>query len=363
MDEALIARCLKDGRGTGLGADYKPWPRISDVPSLGRSHRSPIMAAKPVRELVAHTQIAQAAYLVAASYFGGPQGAATASATLASIQGGSVTDMGKAAAIAYATAAAFNAVGTETGFHGATWSHAMNNPGAFAANIAGHAAIGCASTAAQGGNCGNGALAAGFSAAATPAIAGLPKEFRLVSVMVVGGTGSVLGGGKFQNGAVTAAFGYLFNQAAGALAAPAAAAGAGAAAVGGVAGAAVGSLSGDTASYSDPQYVIRGGLASPDNLIAGSGPVRTPYDGLTGFSVTTGPALTVDQLARVANYPNGQISVTTVQELAKVGVTVTPTPFTNMPLHATAVVPTPLDPARAAAISALFQRIPNPARQ
>ncbi|WP_346344138.1 TnsA endonuclease N-terminal domain-containing protein [Magnetospirillum sulfuroxidans] len=39
MDEALIARYLKEGRGTGLGADYKPWLKIYDVPSLGRSHR------------------------------------------------------------------------------------------------------------------------------------------------------------------------------------------------------------------------------------------------------------------------------------------------------------------------------------
>lgn len=29
---------------------------------------------------------------------------------------------------------------------------------------------------------------------------------------VVGGTASVLGGGKFENGAMTAAFGYLFSQ-------------------------------------------------------------------------------------------------------------------------------------------------------
>jgi hypothetical protein len=39
VDEALISRYLKEGRGTGLGADYKPWLKISDVPSLGRSHR------------------------------------------------------------------------------------------------------------------------------------------------------------------------------------------------------------------------------------------------------------------------------------------------------------------------------------
>jgi hypothetical protein len=39
VDEALIARYLKEGRGTGFGADYKPWLKIYDVPSLGRSHR------------------------------------------------------------------------------------------------------------------------------------------------------------------------------------------------------------------------------------------------------------------------------------------------------------------------------------
>jgi len=39
VDEALIARYLKEGRGAGTGADYKPWLKISDVPSLGRSHR------------------------------------------------------------------------------------------------------------------------------------------------------------------------------------------------------------------------------------------------------------------------------------------------------------------------------------
>lgn len=39
VDEALIARYRKEGRGTGFGADYLPWLEIGDVPSLGRSHR------------------------------------------------------------------------------------------------------------------------------------------------------------------------------------------------------------------------------------------------------------------------------------------------------------------------------------
>jgi hypothetical protein len=39
MDEARIARFLKEGRGSGIGADYKPWLTIQDVSSLGRSSR------------------------------------------------------------------------------------------------------------------------------------------------------------------------------------------------------------------------------------------------------------------------------------------------------------------------------------
>ena len=39
FDEARIARFVKEGRGTGAGATYKPWLTIGDVPSEGRSHR------------------------------------------------------------------------------------------------------------------------------------------------------------------------------------------------------------------------------------------------------------------------------------------------------------------------------------
>lgn len=37
--ERRIERWAKDGRGQGVGRDYKPWLTIQDVPSLGRSHR------------------------------------------------------------------------------------------------------------------------------------------------------------------------------------------------------------------------------------------------------------------------------------------------------------------------------------
>jgi hypothetical protein len=122
------------------------------------------------------------------------------------------------------------------------------------------------------------------------------------------------------------------------------------------------SLSGDTPSSNNEQYVIRGGLATPENLQAGSVTVREPYQGLTGFSVTTSPTLTIGQLAATAQYRNGMISFTTVRELAALGVQVAQTPFPGMPLHGTAVVPIPLSIERAAEISSIFKRIPNPAK-
>ncbi len=39
IDEAKIARFQKEGRGTGIGKDYKPWLTVQDVSSLGRSSR------------------------------------------------------------------------------------------------------------------------------------------------------------------------------------------------------------------------------------------------------------------------------------------------------------------------------------
>lgn len=39
-NEEKYATYLKAGRGRGTGKSYKPWLTVSDVPSLGRSHRS-----------------------------------------------------------------------------------------------------------------------------------------------------------------------------------------------------------------------------------------------------------------------------------------------------------------------------------
>src|SRR5262249_29742071 len=73
------------------------------------------------------------------------------------------------------------------------------------------ALVGCASSAASGGKCGPGALSAAVSAFAGPVINRLPFAAALVANSTLGGLASVAGGGKFANGAVTAAFGYLFH--------------------------------------------------------------------------------------------------------------------------------------------------------
>jgi hypothetical protein len=79
--------------------------------------------------------------------------------------------------------------------------------------IIAHAVLGCVQQASSGGQCGPGAAAAAFGKIATGLSEGLnsiPAQFAVTTV--VGGTVSVIGGGKFANGAAQAGFGYLFNQ-------------------------------------------------------------------------------------------------------------------------------------------------------
>jgi RHS repeat-associated protein len=142
---------------------------------------------------------------------------ATAGALNAGLAGGSLGDVLKGAAIGGATAAAFHGVGTATDAHFGTGADAaakakdfFSSPAHFA-NIAGHAAVGCASAAAGGGDCASGALSGAVGAFAGLKLAGLNLAAGTAASAVLGGVSSVLGGGKFANGAVTAAFGYLYN--------------------------------------------------------------------------------------------------------------------------------------------------------
>lgn len=83
------------------------------------------------------------------------------------------------------------------------------------ANYAGHGVAGCVSAALGGGDCARGAVAQVFSKFVTVETRGmgLDRYTRSVIATVAGGAASVMTGGKFSDGARTAAMGYLFNEA------------------------------------------------------------------------------------------------------------------------------------------------------
>jgi RHS repeat-associated protein len=138
-----------------------------------------------------------------------PVCATLASALVSGVTSGSLGIALRAGFITAVTAAAFWEVGNVA-------------PNRSLANVAGHAVVGCLSAVASGGKCSSGALGAGTSAAGAPLIAMEFPNARdagqllggTVASSVLGGLGSVAGGGKFANGAVAGAFGYLFNSAA-----------------------------------------------------------------------------------------------------------------------------------------------------
>jgi len=147
----------------------------------------------------------------------GPVGAALAAVVVGGLSGGKLGDILRAGAIAGATAFAFNVVGDITGHQ-----PSFGTP-AYAANVAGHAGVGCVAAVASGGQCGPGALSGAASAAAAPLVNVAFQHPQSNTVDFIGGTAasglvgglaSVAGGGKFENGAVTGAFGYMFNQSA-----------------------------------------------------------------------------------------------------------------------------------------------------
>ena len=121
------------------------------------------------------------------------------SAVVAGLASGDLGQALKAGLITATTAVAFNIAGSLTS-------------GLPVANIAAHAAIGCASAVASGRKCGPAALSGAVGSFASNILpADLGFQGNVVAHAVVGGLASVAGGGKFRNGAVTAAFGYLFN--------------------------------------------------------------------------------------------------------------------------------------------------------
>ncbi|WP_309386027.1 RHS repeat-associated core domain-containing protein [Cerasicoccus frondis] len=92
--------------------------------------------------------------------------------------------------------------------------------GELAVKMVAHGVIGGTQQMFAGGDFLQGMFASAVTAGATPGIASgieLDSEFGSVALEVtaatmVGGTASVIAGGKFANGAYSAAFGYLFNE-------------------------------------------------------------------------------------------------------------------------------------------------------
>lgn len=137
----------------------------------------------------------------------------------------------KGAIIGAFSAAAFYEIGKA--FRGMAAQNAANNvqglsefggnlltSGQITGQIASHAAAGGVISVLSGGKFGHGFVSAGFTKAAGGAI--LPGGSDLsnqeiiggtIASAVIGGTASVLSGGKFANGARTAAYQYMFNQA------------------------------------------------------------------------------------------------------------------------------------------------------
>jgi len=153
----------------------------------------------------------------AAAAFGG-------AAIVTGLSGGNLGQVLRAGLIAGATAFAFLEVGSATNAiagvdpAAAHIQPGFDTPGAFAFNVAGHALVGCASSAASGGSCESGALSGAVTAGAGPLINGQSFGVALAENAVLGGVASVAGGGKFANGAITGAFGYMFNNQAGKIA-------------------------------------------------------------------------------------------------------------------------------------------------
>lgn len=136
--------------------------------------------------------------LVAAGATGALESVAIISGAVAGGYIGAIASRGdlEASLQGAAFGALFGAVGqSEVGLEAATGLHAL---------------IGCLQGYTSGGQCGPSAAAAAFGKYASGSINGR-GPMQLVATIVVAGTASVLGGGKFANGAVQGAWGYLFN--------------------------------------------------------------------------------------------------------------------------------------------------------
>ena len=96
---------------------------------------------------------------------------------------------------------------------GDTISNTGLTAGEFGAKVLEHGIAGGVMSVLQGGKFGNGFVSAGFSEAVSPVVGEVgDKVEQGVAASLVGGTASALSGGKFADGAASAAFGFAFNE-------------------------------------------------------------------------------------------------------------------------------------------------------
>jgi hypothetical protein len=118
----------------------------------------------------------------------------------------------------------------------------------------------------------------------------------------------------------------------------------------------------------EPHRVVRGGMATPSQLQAGTARHRGVPDppGLYGFSVQYQPGKTIKELAVAGKLRNAQISVTTDTALIAAGVpagySVHIVQSPGVGYHHTVQVPFPFPLNLAEALSVVFTPMPNPAR-
>jgi hypothetical protein len=102
--------------------------------------------------------------------------------------------------------------------------------------------------------------------------------------------------------------------------------------------------------------VVRGGVATASQLRAGT---RRTING-HGFSVQTAAGVSVGALAHSGRFPNRQISVTTIEDLRAIGITVDAPTQGAGAYHGTVMVPDPPPSGVFEAISRCFTLRPNP---
>ncbi len=178
-------------------------------------YKAPYQLAKKALREIAKVPILNAIVGAAACTFGGPLVCAAFSAMSTYAVTGSLSAGLKAGLIAYSTAAISGYIGGSTDF---------GTVGTIKAErVIAHDVVGGITSELRGGKFGQGFLSSAFTKSVSGFIQRgaefITRGASVVSDMVgamgeavVGGTASVLGGGKFSNGAQTAAIQYLFNQ-------------------------------------------------------------------------------------------------------------------------------------------------------